>query len=194
MSDIWFTSDTHFNHPKIIEPDYSDRPFDSIESMTYAIITNWNNCVSPGDDVYHLGDFALSWGKKSEKEIRRIFEQLNGHKHLIIGNHDRKEVTNLPWATVSHYKEIKVNLGREHKQRIVLSHYALRVWNQMHRGAWMLHGHSHGNLSDIGGKIMDVGVDTSHYAPLNIDDVDMLMSSRDVITYDHHEIRKPEDT
>jgi hypothetical protein len=34
-------------------------------------------------------------------------------------------------------------------QRIVLGHYALRVWNQSSRGAWQLYGHSHGKLPEI---------------------------------------------
>jgi hypothetical protein len=31
-------------------------------------------------------------------------------------------------------------------QPIVLCHYAMRVWNRSHHGAWHLYGHSRGNL------------------------------------------------
>lgn len=182
---IWFTSDTHFNHENIIR--YCDRPFDSIEEMTEEFVEAWNGLVWPGHTVYHLGDFAISYGKKHEGVIDSILSRLDGQKHLIVGNHDRKEVINSRhWVSVQHYKEIKVDLGGEHKQRIVMSHYPLRSWNQMHRGSWMLHGHCHGNLSDIGGKIIDVGVDCMAFRPISLASVQLIMDSRPSIVVDHH--------
>lgn len=183
---IWFTSDTHFNHANVIQ--YSERPFSDLEDMTEQLVDNWNSLIQPGDSVYHLGDFALSWGKKHEKLIDGILARLNGQKFLITGNHDRKEVTQNPrWALSTPYHEIKVDLGGVHKQRIVLCHYALRSWNQMHRGSWMLHGHSHGNLPDTGGKILDVGVDSRGYAPVSLPLIEAIMEHRPIVTEDHHQ-------
>ena len=181
---IWFTSDTHFNHAKVIE--YDNRPFLGLEEMTEGLIDAWS-IISPGDTVYHLGDFALSYGAKHREPIDSILKRLPGVKHLVIGNHDRKEVVNNKrWATVSHYKEIKIDLGGVHKQRIVMCHYAMRTWNQMHRRAWMLHGHSHGNLVDCGGRIMDVGVDANGYKPVSLGEVCEYMSTRSHVVVDHH--------
>jgi len=182
---IWFTSDTHFNHAKIIE--YSSRPFSSLDAMNDALVDIWNAEVKRGDTVYHLGDFALSWGKQHTDLIDRFLASLNGNKWLIVGNHDRDEVAkNDRWIKVVQYHEIKVDLGEPHKQRIVMSHYAMRVWNQMHRGAWMLHGHSHGNLIDIGGLTMDVGVDCHNFRPIHLDEVAAFMRGRVVGECDHH--------
>ena len=182
---IWFTADTHFNHENVIE--YSARPYRDIEHMTEQLVTNWNNKVSNGDTVYHLGDFALSFGAKHRELISQLLGRLKGQKWLIKGNHDRKEVTdNALWTKVLDYHELKVDRGGEHKQRIVMSHYAMRVWNQCHRGAWMLHGHSHGNLVDVGGKTMDVGVDCRGYAPVSIEDVAAFMETRTQLELDHH--------
>lgn len=184
---IWFTSDTHFNHANVIE--YSNRPFSDLDEMTETIVDRWNAKVKPGDTIYHLGDFALSWGKKHAELCDSLIERLHGQKWLIVGNHDRDEVTkNLRWHKVTHYHEIKVDLGGEHKQRIVLFHYPLRTWNQIHRGAWMLHGHSHGNLTDIGGKTMDVGVDCHEYQPISIEEVAEFMEGREVTGCDHHTV------
>lgn len=183
---IWFTADTHFNHENIIE--YSSRPFPGLYQMTDKIIDNWNYRVLPGDTIYHLGDFALSWGKKHAEVIDRLLARLNGQKFLVKGNHDRDEVTKNPrWVQVKDYHEIKVDLGDVHKQRIVMSHYAMRTWNQMHRGAWMLHGHSHGSLEDIGGKTLDVGVDCYDFHPVSLGEVAESMRLREVTSYDHHE-------
>ena len=185
MNDIWFTADTHFNHENIIK--YSDRPFSSLEEMTETIIERWNSAVKPADVVYHLGDFALSWGKKHAMAIDRILSRLNGNKWLIVGNHDRDEVVKNPrWCKVAHYHELKVRLGGVHKQKIVMSHYPMRTWNQAHYGSWMLHGHSHGQLKDIGGKTLDVGVDCHSFFPVNIDYVWSFMANRQFTPVDHH--------
>jgi len=182
---IWFTSDTHFNHAKVIN--YSSRPFTNLNEMTDAMVTNWNTVVKTGDTIYHLGDFALSRGQKHTELIDNLLLALNGQKWLIVGNHDRDEVVkNKRWVAVKDYHEIKLDLGGLHKQRIVMCHYALRVWNQMNRGAWMLHGHSHGNLIDTGGRMMDVGVDCHNHRPISLEEVALFMASRTPVQYDHH--------
>ena len=38
---IWFTSDTHFYHNKIVE--YCQRPFASVEEMNEELIARWND-------------------------------------------------------------------------------------------------------------------------------------------------------
>ena len=182
---IFFTADTHFNHKNVIR--YCGRPFADLDEMTERLITNWNDTVRVGDTVYHLGDFALSFGKKHEKAVDDVLRRLNGRKILICGNHDRKEVKQNPrWNDVRDYLELKLDLGGIHKQRIVLFHYGMRVWNQRHRGAWHLYGHSHGTLSDIGGKCKDVGVDCNNYKPLSLFEIQTFMSSRESFPVDHH--------
>jgi calcineurin-like phosphoesterase family protein len=182
---IWFTADTHYNHGNIIE--YASRPFSNLKEMTDKLIGLWNDRVKPGDTVYHLGDFCLSWGKKHADCIDLILRELKGNKFLITGNHDREEVTgNKRWIKAVPYHELKVDMGGKHKQKIVLCHYAMRTWNQMNRGAWMLHGHSHGNLCDVGGKILDVGVDCHGYSPVNIEEIAELMKEREHVVCDHH--------
>jgi calcineurin-like phosphoesterase family protein len=182
---IWFTSDTHFNHANIIE--HSARPFADLDDMTETLIARWNERVNYSDTVYHLGDFALSWGKKHKSLVDGLLERLHGNKTLIVGNHDRDEVTKNPrWSAVKHYHELKIDLGGVHKQRIVLSHYAFRTWNQIHRGSWMLYGHSHSNLTDIGGKTMDVGVDCHDYYPIRVEQIAAFMAGRDIVSCDHH--------
>ena len=185
---IWFTSDTHFNHANIIK--YSERPFENINEMTEVMITNWNSRVMPGDVVYHLGDFGLSYGRRHAATIDSLLARLVGNKFLIRGNHDREEVyKNTQWTKVEHYHELTVKTKDNNAQKIVLAHYAHRVWNKMHYGSWMLHGHSHGSLDDIGGKTVDVGVDCWNYAPVSLDELTIFMRDRPVITRDHH---KPE--
>ena len=62
---------------------FDNRPFKSIEENDETIIKNWNNTVEIDDDVYLLGD--ISW-YNTTKTIE-VFNNLNGHIHLIKGNH-----------------------------------------------------------------------------------------------------------
>jgi predicted phosphohydrolase len=79
----WVTSDTHFGHAAIIK--YCNRPFKDAKHMDNEIIKRWNRVVKQDDTVYHLGDFALT----AKKVKIKILNQLNGHKVLILGNHDK---------------------------------------------------------------------------------------------------------
>lgn len=78
----FFTADLHFSHRNIIR--FDDRPFLDLPSMHAELIKRWNSVVSPGDNVYVLGD--MFW---DPSEAPMILEQLNGHIHLIKGNHDK---------------------------------------------------------------------------------------------------------
>jgi calcineurin-like phosphoesterase family protein len=175
MQAVWFTSDTHLGHANVIE--HCQRPFASLAEMDDAILGNINALVMPQDILYHLGDFA--WKNPKEYRSRIKCRQV----HLVIGNHDRKVAESVGFASVSGYKELKVGEGR---QRIVLCHYAMRVWNQHHRGAWHLYGHSHGSLPDEGRRAFDVGVDCWAYKPLSLEQVSAEMSQRSVVPIDHH--------
>lgn len=186
MNNIFFSADFHFLHENIVG--LSSRPFDSYGDMEDKIITNWNDTVGSGDMGYILGDFALTWNKKCPDKVNTLLKRLNGNKFLITGNHDREAVTKSKyWSKVTPYHEIKVDLGEEHKQRIVMSHYPMRTWNQIHRGAWMLHGHCHNNLPQPPGKIMDVGVDCHNYIPISLDEVHEFMKDRPIYGEDHHQ-------
>lgn len=79
----WFTSDLHFGHRNVIE--YCDRPYKDIYEMDPAIVKQWNSQVKPEDEVYFLGDFGINKKKVFDKDL---LDQLNGTKHIILGNHD----------------------------------------------------------------------------------------------------------
>lgn len=180
MPDVWFTSDTHFGHARVIE--YSNRPFKDIDEMDEMMIANWNSLVKPGDTVYHLGDFSFHGLEKTVKIAKRLM----GQKFLIFGNHDKrsrkeKEFTSR-WVWCRDIEGITVDA-----QRIVLCHYAMLTWNQSHRGAWMLHGHSHGSLpNDPHALRLDVGVDPMGYWPVGFETVRGIMSKKEFVPIDHH--------
>lgn len=157
----FFTSDTHFGHKNLITRHHL-RPFASVEEMDEALIANWNARVGPDDDVWHLGDFCFRNAKSPAHYLRR----LNGHKHLVWGNHDPDQLRAMPlWTSSQAYAEIFIG-----KQRVVLLHYAMRVWNQWRRGSIHLFGHSHGNL-DCTRRSLDVGTDCWNYTPVTFEEI-----------------------
>lgn len=157
----WFTSDTHFGHKNIIR--LSKRPFANASEMDAAIIERWNAVVKPTDDVWHLGDFAFRAGKGHATEI---FGKLNGHKRLIIGNHDDAEVLGLAWAETPLVRTA-LNFGGK---AVVLDHYLLDSWDGLYRGALHFHGHEHGNCDDWQNRC-DMGVDCWNYTPVTYEQV-----------------------
>lgn len=158
---VFFTSDTHFGDPRALCVDR--RPFATLAAHDEALVGRWNQAVEPGDEVWHLGDFALGPGRE---QIETLLARLNGTKHLIVGNNDGPAtLAAAGWSTVRHYAEL------HHGERLlILFHYPLRTWNKMNRGSVDLHGHSHGKLKPLT-RQYDVGVDVWGYKPIRLGDI-----------------------
>lgn len=177
---IYFTSDLHFNHNKIIG--YCDRPYKDASEMNEAMIKNINDTVGVDDVLYILGDFAIGGWSNVVAVLKRINCK---NLHYIFGNHDKNmyhnEVTPF-FKSMGHYKEIYYE-----NQMMVLSHYAFLEWHQMHRGAYMLHGHSHNTLNypdQIKNcRILDIGVDVHGMKPISFAEVKAIMDKREIFKY-----------
>jgi calcineurin-like phosphoesterase family protein len=177
MGEAFFTADTHFGHRAILS--CTHRPFASVEEMDETLIERWNERVRPGDRVYHLGDFSVCRGLKTGE----ILDRLQGEIHLVWGNHDRPAYAiRERFASCHDYLQLTVA-----RQFIVCFHYAMRVWNKSHRGAWHLYGHSHGTLPDDPHALsMDVGVDCNDFYPFTFDEVAQRIRPKDYRPVDHH--------
>lgn len=149
--------------------------------MDEGLIKNWNRVVRPEDTVYHLGDFCMGGRKPME-----YLSQLNGKIFLILGNHDK------PARFIGCYSKhndvellpelVRISLNGQY---MTLTHYAMRVWDKSHYGAWNLHGHSHGTLPSLGVQ-QDVGVDCFNYAPVSFTDLQPIMKAKAINVIDHH--------
>jgi calcineurin-like phosphoesterase family protein len=145
--------------------------------------------VPPGAVVYHLGDFTLA----GRAAATRYFAQLHGQIRVLPGGHDERwlpkqfgldpalrSLDDIPVEIVSPLVTLEfpdLSTDGQHPQVIVLCHYALRVWDCSHYGAWHLYGHSHGELSPMG-KSLDVGVDV-YPAPISLGEVIALLRNPD---------------
>ena len=163
---IFFTSDTHFGHAGALT--LYRRPFTSVEEMDQAMLDGWNRVVGEKDEVWHLGDFAIPpkrglRGPEKASYMTDLLGQLNGQKHLVIGNNDPPWVAALAdWSSVQDYREMEVEGAY-----LVLCHYPFRTWNRMAKGALNLHGHSHGRLKAMP-RQFDVGVDVQGFRPVTL--------------------------
>lgn len=162
---IFFTADTHFNHANIIK--YCNRPFQDVNEMNTEIVERWNKIVKENDLIYHLGDFAWS-------NSLYFIKQLNGHIHIIFGNHD-KDARKYK-SSFQRYSDFGFEL-KEKDHHIVLCHYAMKVWNRSHFNSWHLYGHSHGTLT-TNGKSYDVGVDSNNFKPVSLDEICDIMKDK----------------
>lgn len=169
MNNTWFSSDHHFGHIKICE--LSNRPWDDVEAMNKALKEKWNQRVTPGDDVWVLGDFAMGLRTR----IPEYLGQLNGNIALVAGNHDYAK-------SFEYFKTV-------HPESHVLrldGKTCFLVHKPIEDGGWVpagvdviLHGHLHGTykescvtLSD--GRVLplfDVGVDCRDYEPKTLSEI-----------------------
>lgn len=204
MKNIWFTSDTHWNHKNIVrgtsewtklDPSSSHqslRDFDTLEEHNAALIKTINSVVKHDDELWHLGD----WSFGGHENIKKFRDQLHcGTIHLVFGNHDQHiEPTDSPYkglfASTQYVKNLSYKIdcqksGKYGKTNIFLSHYSHQVWSQSHHGVIHLFGHSHGTLKGIG-KSMDVGVDTNNLYPYHLDEIIDIMKNIKPAMVDHH--------
>ena len=107
---IWLTTDTHFNHAKLLE-------FGRPDNFEEKILKNLS-IIQPGDLLIHLGDFCIGQDAKWHEEF---FKRLPGVKTVLVkGNHDGKSYSwymDHGWGVVCKNMTIKV-LGKY----VMLSH------------------------------------------------------------------------
>ncbi len=172
MTNIFFTSDTHFNHAKVITFEPSLRPFANIRDHDDELIKRWNARVRPKDIVWHLGDVYLG-GKDDLDHFHWLMKELNGHKRLVRGNHDTFHIDHY-MARFDEVYAIKEKYG------FVMTHVPIHPESV---GRWGLnvHGHLHSHrvycdnyLAD--GRSLDeryfcVSVEQHNLAPISLDEI-----------------------
>ena len=88
---VFVISDEHFDHKNIINHTrsimFDNADMDtSVEKMNDYIISKHNETVSEDDIVIILGDFSFKTGID---RLTELLSKLNGHKFLVMGNHDK---------------------------------------------------------------------------------------------------------
>jgi calcineurin-like phosphoesterase family protein len=160
MSNIFLISDTHFGHVGVTQFLREDgtklRPWDNIEEMDEALVSNWNKIVTPKDKVYHLGDVVIN--RKHLKTLLR----LNGEKVLVKGNHDIFRINEY----LEHFKDVR---GYHILDNLIMSHIPIHP-DSRGRFRGNIHGHLHANT--VGDPwYYNVSVEQINYTPIPFETV-----------------------
>ena len=165
----YFTSDQHFGHYNIIR--LCGRPFKTQEEMDEVMLSKWNAKVGPEDTVYVLGDLLFRAAK-----VEPILKALNGHKHLIVGNHDSSWMDKVNAA--DYFESIQtINEINVDGKLMTLCHYPMLSYPQARR-AYMIYGHIHNNIKDDywpliarRSRMLNAGVDVNDFEPVTLDEM-----------------------
>ena len=136
----YYIADLHLGHANVLR--FDRRPFKDIAEQDEVITQRWNDRVLPDDDVYILGD--ISW--YNQEVTCEKYQKLNGRKHLIIGNHDRKLIKEdrirQLFCELDYYREIPFDCANG----VVLCHYPILCFNHHLNGWYHFYGHVHNSF------------------------------------------------
>lgn len=151
MSQVFYTSDLHLRHHLVSKL----RGYSTSEEHDQDLLARWNKRVSQEDAVWILGDVTLGGIGK----VAPLLEQMQGKKHLVIGNHDRiHPLFKRSWTQQKQYAAVfeTIHLYAQHNingTKYLLSHfpYASEApaednyaqWRLPDMGERLLCGHVH---------------------------------------------------
>ena len=163
---IFFTSDLHFQHIKILEYE-PGRKFANLTDMNVGLINNWNETINPADTVYIIGDFCMGDRNKASY----FLHSLNGEKHLIVGNHDRQHKNNQVYPQLLEAfspDQVHDELTIDHNGfKLYMRHEPDMAFKPESDPHIHLAGHVHSAWTRIG-SILNVGVDVCGLRPMTL--------------------------
>ena len=167
---IYYTSDLHFGHDRVIQMD--QRPFSDVDEMDHALIERWNARVRDGDDVYVIGDFCY----RSKHPADWYLRQLRGKKHLIVGNHDGKTLKN-PEA-MAYFETVQQIASIDDDGRwVIMCHYPMLEWPGSRRHSYHIYGHIHNRMNQAHyimsarDRAYNAGCMLHNYAPVTLQEL-----------------------
>ena len=141
MSVVRFIADLHLGHVNMA----TRRGFASVEEHDNHIITQWNSVVAKRDVTYILGDVTME-----KKASYALLDQLNGVKHVVLGNHDRRQ--DVPHL-LQHVESVA---GMVQYKGFILTHCPIHPMELEYRFPRNIHGHIHNKVVQKSG---DSGVE-----------------------------------
>jgi len=128
MSIVRFIADLHLSHQNMA----TRRGFSTVEEHDEHIIAKWNSVVNKRDVTYILGDVTME-----KSSPYPLLDRLNGIKHIVLGNHDRRQDT----KKLFDYAESVA--GMIQYKGIMLTHAPIHPMELEYRFNKNIHGHIH---------------------------------------------------
>lgn len=129
MSRVFFISDLHFHHKKILEFSGPLRDGNSVDEHNHILIVRWNSTITKRDLVYVCGDVCMG-------DNLDIVGELAGRKILVRGNHDNFKLEEY----TKHFEDVQ---GVCKYKSFWVSHAPMHTAEL--RGKCNIHGHVHHN-------------------------------------------------
>lgn len=170
---IRIIGDTHFSDLGIIR--YENRPFNNTKEMDETLIACWNNTVDPDDTVFHIGDVAFDL---SVTEIKAIVSRLNGHKVLVLGNHDTESIDayrNIGFEEVYRYPIIVGGY-------FILSHEPLYMVNNSPYVNVFAHVHGNPAYKSVSTTSFCASCERIDYTPIKLESIRQSISRQRIVT------------
>jgi calcineurin-like phosphoesterase family protein len=108
------------------------RGFSTVEEHDEHVIAKWNSVVHKRDVTYILGDVTME-----KSSPYPLLDRLNGIKHIVLGNHDRRQDT----KKLFDYAESIA--GMIQYKGIMLTHAPIHPMELEYRFNKNIHGHIH---------------------------------------------------
>lgn len=174
-----------------------------IEIMDDYLIDQINKTVPSDAKLIHVGDFMLGPKKDAGSVSMANYRyKVTTYRNkinckwvgMLWGNHDHPESLKglFEWSGLMGRIELpkhSAELGLDKPICIVLAHYAQLVWDESHRGAINLYGHTHSEIEKYADALMperramDIGVDNAkkvlnEYRPFSLREILDIMKYR----------------
>lgn len=166
---MYFTSDLHLGHKKMLEV----RPFNSIEDHDEHIIKQLKK-INSNSEVWILGDVSCG---KEDYALERLSE-IDATLHLVSGNHDSV----WPYHRNAHKSQRKflevfetvssmarVQIGGK-KVYLHHTHYGVKLPDNS--TVAMLHGHTHSQVRITDYNIVNVAPEAWDYQVVSANDIE----------------------
>ena len=131
MARVFFIADLHLGHKNMA----LKRGFTTVEQHDEHIIEKWNSVVSKRDITYILGDVTME-----KSAPYHLLDRLNGVKHVVMGNHDRRQDVKKLLEYVDSVA------GMVQYKGIILTHCPIHPMELDYRFNKNIHGHIHEKL------------------------------------------------
>lgn len=153
---VRFIADLHLGHANMAKR----RGFSSVEDHDAHIIRTWNRIVDKRDVTYILGDITME-----KKAPYHLLDQLAGYKHVVLGNHDRKQ------DVAELLKHVDSVAGMVDYKGFFLTHCPVHPTELSYRGVrGNIHGHVHENIIDEPGYYC-VSCEVVNYQPSTLREI-----------------------
>lgn len=166
MSKLWFSSDLHLFHTNMwklfkLSDGSPARPFSSDAEMNSTMLERHNAVVSTVDHWWNLGDVTMLRSAGDKWKFVQLLKQFNGHKRLILGNHDQYDMQTYRDAG---FEKIK---GSHRIGNLIFSHWPLHP-ESICKDCVNVHGHIHQSPTPAGPYI-NISVEAINYTPVSLE-------------------------